>query len=63
MTKRKRYAISAAVLAACVGIALCVLAMLPTRPGVTKAKFDSILRFAVLLVSTARVLRLSFYAL
>jgi hypothetical protein len=42
MTRKRRYLISAAVLAACVGIALGVIAMLPPRPGVTKANFDRI---------------------
>jgi hypothetical protein len=42
MTRKRRYLISAAVLAACVGIAFGVLAMLPPRPGVTKANFDRI---------------------
>jgi hypothetical protein len=41
MTRKRRYLISAAVLAACVGLALGVLAMLlPPQPGVTKANFD-----------------------
>ena len=42
MTKKRRYLISAGLLAACVGLALGVLAMLPPRPGVTKANFDRI---------------------
>ena len=42
MTRKRRYLISAAVLAACVGIVLGVLAMQPPRPGVTKANFDQI---------------------
>lgn len=42
MTRKRRYLISAAVLAACAGIALGALAMLPPRPGVTKANFDLI---------------------
>jgi len=41
MTKRKRYAISAAVLAACVGVALGVLAMMPPQCA-TKAKYNQI---------------------
>jgi hypothetical protein len=40
MTKKRRYLISAGILAACVCIALGVLALLPQRPGVTKANFD-----------------------
>jgi hypothetical protein len=42
MTRKRCYLISAAVLAAFVGIALGVLAMLPARPGVTKANFERI---------------------
>jgi len=42
MTRKRRYVISAAVLAACVGIALGVLAMLPPHPGVSKANYDRI---------------------
>jgi len=42
MTRKRRSLISAAVLAACVCIALGVLAMMPPRPGVTKANFDRI---------------------
>jgi hypothetical protein len=42
MTTKRRYLISAAILAACVGIALGVLVMLPPQPGVTKANFDRI---------------------
>jgi len=42
MTNRRRYLISAAVLAACVCIALGVLAMLPAQSGVTKENFDRI---------------------
>jgi hypothetical protein len=42
MTRKRRYLISAAVLAACICIALGVLALLPPRPGVTKANFDRI---------------------
>jgi hypothetical protein len=42
MTRKRRYLISASVLVACVCIALGVLAMLPSQPGVTKADFDRI---------------------
>jgi len=42
MTRKRRYLISAAVLAACVCIAIGVLAMLPPQPGVTKANFDRV---------------------
>lgn len=42
MTRKRRYLLSAAVLAACVCLALGVLAMLPPRPGVTKANFDRV---------------------
>jgi len=42
MTRKRRYLISATVLAACVCIVIGVLAMLPPRPGVTKANFDRI---------------------
>jgi len=42
MTRKRRYLISAAVLVACVCIALGVLAMLPPRPGLTKANIDRI---------------------
>jgi len=45
MTRKRRILIFAAVLAACVGIALGALAMLPSRPihpGITQANFDRI---------------------
>jgi hypothetical protein len=42
MSKKRRYLISAAVLAACVCIVIGVLAMLPPQTGVTKANFDRI---------------------
>ena len=42
MTSKFRYLISAAVLVACVCLALAVVANLPPRPGVTKANFDRI---------------------
>jgi hypothetical protein len=42
MNKKRRYLISAAILAACVCIALGVLAMLPPRPGVTIANINRI---------------------
>jgi hypothetical protein len=42
MTRKRRYVISAAILAACLGIILGVLAMLPPQPGVTKANFDRV---------------------
>ena len=42
MTKKRRYLISVAVLAACVCVVWIVIAMLPPRPGVTKANFDRI---------------------
>jgi hypothetical protein len=41
MTKKHRYLVCAAILAACVCIALGVLA-LPPQPGVTKANFERI---------------------
>jgi hypothetical protein len=42
MIKKRRYLISAGVLAACACLALAGLAMLPPRAGVTKANFDRI---------------------
>lgn len=39
---KKRHLITAGVMAACVGLVLGVLAMLPPSPGVTKANFDRI---------------------
>jgi hypothetical protein len=42
MTRKRCYLISAAVLVACVCVALGVLAMLPAQSGVTKANFDRI---------------------
>jgi len=42
MTRKRHYLISAAVLAACVCIAIGVMAMLPPRPGVTKASYSKI---------------------
>jgi len=42
MSRRRRILFSVSILAACVCIALGVLAMLPPRPGVTKANFDRI---------------------
>lgn len=42
MTNRRRYLIYVAILAACVCIAIGVLAMLRDRPGVTKANYDRI---------------------
>jgi len=42
MRRKRRYLISAGILVACVCVALGVLAMLPPRPGVTKANFDRI---------------------
>jgi hypothetical protein len=42
MTKKRRYLVCASTLAACVCIVLGVLAMMPARPGVTKANFDRI---------------------
>jgi hypothetical protein len=42
MTKKRRYVVCAAIFAACVCIALGVLAMMPHGPGVTKVNFDRI---------------------
>jgi outer membrane protein assembly factor BamE (lipoprotein component of BamABCDE complex) len=42
MTRKRYYLIAAAALAACVGILIGVLAMLPASPGVTKANFDRV---------------------
>jgi hypothetical protein len=42
MTKKRFYLISAAILVACIGSTVGVLAMMPPRPGVTKANFDRI---------------------
>jgi hypothetical protein len=42
MSRRRRILLSAGLLAAAVGVALGVLALLPPRPGVTKANFDRI---------------------
>ena len=39
---KKRYLIATALFALCVCLALGVLALLPPRPGVTKANFDRI---------------------
>jgi hypothetical protein len=40
--KQRRYLISAAILTACVCIAVSVLALMPSGPGVTKANFDRV---------------------
>jgi hypothetical protein len=42
MTRHRRYLNCAVTLAACVCIALGVLAMLPPQPGITKANFDRV---------------------
>jgi hypothetical protein len=42
MNMKRRYLISTAFLAACVGFAIGIAAMMPSRPGVTKANFDRI---------------------
>jgi hypothetical protein len=42
MTKKRRYVLCAGVLAACVCLAIAVLAMLPAGPGVSKGNFDRI---------------------
>jgi len=39
---KKRHVIAAALLALCIGVALGTFALLPPRPGVTKANFDRI---------------------
>jgi hypothetical protein len=42
MTKKRRCLISAAILAAGIGIVVAVVALLPPQAGVTKANFDRI---------------------
>jgi hypothetical protein len=42
MTRKRRYLICVAALAACVGIVIGVLAMLPPQPRLTKANLDRI---------------------
>jgi len=42
MTRKRRYLISAAVLAACICVVLAILALTPSRPSVAKERFDRI---------------------